>query len=1018
MSIREVVPISKVRIYEIAKETGLSNKAVLARLADMGIEAKSHSSSIDAADAKALVDGLGKERAKRQAKPEVDTKAEAEQYNLEDLSRSKEAKANRIVPPHLRGGGAPAQEPTPAAQRPAEAPVQPSPSAPESAARPASAPVQAFRPAPAQAASSDALDEAPSAPAQRPAGAPAPRPGAAPDPAAQRPAPAPAAPSQAAPAGGAPSASSAQPGKPSPISRPLDPRQAAKIAAAGVVRRADEVVVHQAPEPHRPVDQTAQNYTGDSPRQPRPGRGDQPRRPAQGAQARPGQGAPKAGTPGTPGVPRPGTPPRPGQPTAGQPGAAQGAQVGMPQQRRRIESNLPREGSGKRHIPPPLKAAPAQPANQGGGARPGGRPSGDRHPAPQDQRSDGPPSQRPGQHRPKGKKKSKGDMTPQEQFEAENRSRQRRKKSGPVKAAVEGPIEVMSGITVNELAKAMGVNPTDIIGVLFRMGEMVTVTQSISDDLVELVGVEMEADIKFVTAEMMEFGDVEEDDPADLIDRAPVVTVMGHVDHGKTKLLDAIRHADVVSGEAGGITQHIGAYQVTRNGRKITFIDTPGHEAFTAMRARGAKVTDVAVLVVAADDGVKPQTVEAIDHIKAADVPIIVAVNKIDKEGADPIRVRTQLTEYELIAEEFGGQTTMVDVSALKGTNLDELLDLILLQADVQETKANPNREASGTVIEANLDRGRGAVATVLIRNGTLRQGDNLVAGIASCRVRAMFDDQGERVTEAEPAKPVQVLGWSDVPSAGDEFRVVEDERTAREIAAGRADRERKAELANRPRAITLDTLSTAVAEGELTTVNLVIKGDVSGTVEAVAAEMDKLNVEGVRTRIVRKGVGAVTTDDVVLAEASNAIIIAFNVRPESNARHAIEESGVDLRQYSIIYKAIEDIEAAIKGMLAPDIEEVVLGRATVREVFKVPRAGFVFGSYITDGVLRRNTSVRVIRDGVVVADDQIASLRRFKDDVAEVATNYECGVGLTNFQDIKVGDEFECYTEQEVART
>ena len=1018
MSIREVVPISKVRIYEIAKETGLSNKAVLARLADMGIEAKSHSSSIDAADAKALVDGLGKERAKRQAKPEVDTKAEAEQYNLEDLSRSKEAKANRIVPPHLRGGGAPAQEPTPAAQRPAEAPVQPSPSAPESAARPASAPVQAFRPAPAQAASSDALDEAPSAPAQRPAGAPAPRPGAAPDPAAQRPAPAPAAPSQAAPAGGAPSASSAQPGKPSPISRPLDPRQAAKIAAAGVVRRADEVVVHQAPEPHRPVDQTAQNYTGDSPRQPRPGRGDQPRRPAQGAQARPGQGAPKAGTPGTPGVPRPGTPPRPGQPTVGQPGAAQGAQVGMPQQRRRIESNLPREGSGKRHIPPPLKAAPAQPANQGGGARPGGRPSGDRHPAPQDQRSDGPPSQRPGQHRPKGKKKSKGDMTPQEQFEAENRSRQRRKKSGPVKAAVEGPIEVMSGITVNELAKAMGVNPTDIIGVLFRMGEMVTVTQSISDDLVELVGVEMEADIKFVTAEMMEFGDVEEDDPADLIDRAPVVTVMGHVDHGKTKLLDAIRHADVVSGEAGGITQHIGAYQVTRNGRKITFIDTPGHEAFTAMRARGAKVTDVAVLVVAADDGVKPQTVEAIDHIKAADVPIIVAVNKIDKEGADPIRVRTQLTEYELIAEEFGGQTTMVDVSALKGTNLDELLDLILLQADVQETKANPNREASGTVIEANLDRGRGAVATVLIRNGTLRQGDNLVAGIASCRVRAMFDDQGERVTEAEPAKPVQVLGWSDVPSAGDEFRVVEDERTAREIAAGRADRERKAELANRPRAITLDTLSTAVAEGELTTVNLVIKGDVSGTVEAVAAEMDKLNVEGVRTRIVRKGVGAVTTDDVVLAEASNAIIIAFNVRPESNARHAIEESGVDLRQYSIIYKAIEDIEAAIKGMLAPDIEEVVLGRATVREVFKVPRAGFVFGSYITDGVLRRNTSVRVIRDGVVVADDQIASLRRFKDDVAEVATNYECGVGLTNFQDIKVGDEFECYTEQEVART
>ncbi|WP_336250102.1 translation initiation factor IF-2 [Stomatohabitans albus] len=1029
-----MVPISKVRIYEIAKETGLSNKAVLARLADMGIEAKSHSSSIDAADAKKLMDSLGEARAKRQAKPVEDTKAEAEQYDLEDLSPSKGAKANRIVPPHLRGGGQADQEESPEA-RPATppTPVASTPEGGTGAPRPATAPVQAFRPAPAPSASSDALTadgtpvvqpdpERPAptpAPAQRPGGAPpvAQRPASTPP--ADEPAPSPSVSSGAAPAG------TAQ-GKAGSISRPLDPRQAAKIAAAGVVRRADEVVVRPAPEPHRPVDQTAQNYSGDAPAQPRQPRGDQRRQgqarqggqqrqsgqQRQGGQARQG-GQQRQGGQGTPGVPRPGTPPRPGQPTAGQPAPADA------QQRRRIESNLPREGSGKRHIPPPLKAAPAnQHGGHGGGAgRPGGRPSGDRH-QPQDQRNDGPAAPRPGQHRPKSKKKSKGDMTPQEQFEAENRSRQRRKKSGPVKATVEGPIEVMSGITVNELAKAMGVNPTDIIGVLFRMGEMVTVTQSISDDLVELVGAEMEADIRFVTAEMMEFGDVEDDDPADLVDRAPVVTVMGHVDHGKTKLLDAIRHADVVSGEAGGITQHIGAYQVTRQGRKITFIDTPGHEAFTAMRARGAKVTDVAVLVVAADDGVKPQTVEAIDHIKAADVPIIVAVNKIDKEGADPIRVRTQLTEYDLIAEEFGGQTTMVDVSALKGTNLDELLDLILLQADVQETKANPNREASGTVIEANLDRGRGAVATVLVRNGTLRQGDNLVAGIASCRVRAMFDDQGERVTEAEPAKPVQVLGWSDVPSAGDEFRVVEDERTAREIAAGRADRERKAELANRPRVMTLDTLSSAVAEGELTTVNLVIKGDVSGTVEAVAAEMNKLNVEGVRTRIVRKGVGAVTTDDVVLAEASNAIIIAFNVRPESNARHAIDESGVDLRQYSIIYKAIEDVEAAIKGMLAPEIEEVVLGRATVREVFKVPRAGFVFGSYVTEGVLRRNASVRVIRDGVVVADDQIASLRRFKDDVAEVATNYECGVGLTNFQDIKAGDEFECYTEQEVART
>ena len=420
--------------------------------------------------------------------------------------------------------------------------------------------------------------------------------------------------------------------------------------------------------------------------------------------------------------------------------------------------------------------------------------------------------------------------------------------------------------------------------------------------------------------------------------------------------------------------------------------------------------------MVAADDGVKPQTVEAIDHIKAADVPLMVAVNKIDKENADPVKVRTQLTEYELIAEEFGGDTTMVNVSAKTGENLDELLDLILLQADVEETKANPNRDARGTVIEAHLDRGRGAVATVLVQNGTLRVGDNLVAGVASCKVRAMFDDVGERVTEAEPSKPVMVLGWSDVPDAGDEFRVVDDERTARDIAGDRAPRARKEELANRPR-LTLESLGDAVQEGQLTNLNLVVKGDVSGTVEAVAAEMDKLDLEGVRTRIVRKGVGAVTNDDVVLADASDAIIIAFNVRPEANARQTIEETGVDLRQYSIIYKAIEDIEAAVKGLLAPTFEEFTVGRAEVREVFKVPRAGFVFGSYVTEGTIKRNASVRVVRDSVVVADDTIGSLRRFKDDVAEVREGFECGIGLDKFQDIKVGDEFEVYEEREVAR-
>ncbi|MBA2530289.1 MAG: translation initiation factor IF-2, partial [Euzebyales bacterium] len=605
--------------------------------------------------------------------------------------------------------------------------------------------------------------------------------------------------------------------------------------------------------------------------------------------------------------------------------------------------------------------------------------------------------------------------TLQEQFEAEALPRSRR--GGPVKAAVAGPVDVVAGITVGEFAKLVGVSPTDIVRLLFGLGEMITVTQSMSQDLIEIVAAELEAEVNFVTPEDLEFGAEEADAPEQLRERAPVVTVMGHVDHGKTLLLDAIREADVVSGEAGGITQHIGAYQVTKDGRAITFIDTPGHEAFTQMRARGAEVTDVAILVVAADDGVKPQTVEAINHIKAAEVPIIVAVNKIDKEGADPTRVRTQLTEHDLIAEEFGGQTTMVNVSAKTKQNLDGLLEMVLLQADVAGLQANPDRRARGAVIEAHLDRGRGAVATVLVQVGTLRVGDNLVAGGADCRVRAMFDDDGKPIEAAGPSTPVQVLGWSEVPDAGDEFRVVEDERTARDIAAGRQARQRRLELANR-RTLSLEELSGAIAEGELQTLNLIVKGDVAGSVEAVADAMNKLELPEVKVRIVHKGVGAVTENDVSLAEASEAIIIAFNVRPEANARQAIEETGVDLRQYSIIYQATEDIEAAVKGLLAPEFTEVVTGRAQVREIFRVPRAGFVFGCYVTDGELRRNAKVRIIRDGVVAAEDTISSLRRFKEDVAEVATGFECGVGLDKFADVKEGDEFEVFEQREVART
>jgi translation initiation factor IF-2 len=493
---------------------------------------------------------------------------------------------------------------------------------------------------------------------------------------------------------------------------------------------------------------------------------------------------------------------------------------------------------------------------------------------------------------------------------------------------------------------------------------------------------------------------------------------MGHVDHGKTLLLDAIRSTDVVSGEAGGITQHIGAYQVTKNDRKITFIDTPGHEAFTQMRVRGAEVTDVIILVVAADDGVMPQTVEALNHAKAAGAPIIVAVNKVDKENADPMRVRTQLTEHDLIAEEFGGQTTMVDVSAKSKQGIDDLLEMVLLQADVAELVANPDRDARGAVIEAHLDRGRGAVASVLVQAGTLRIGDVLVAGIADCKVRAMFDDEGKPVTEAGPSTPVQVLGWTEVPDAGDEFRVVGDERTARDIASRRQARERRQELANR-RTLSLEELSGAIEEGKLQTLNLIIKGDVAGSVEAVADAMEKLELPGeVKVGIIHKGVGGVTENDVNFAETSQAIIIAFNVRAEANARLLIEETGVDVRQYSIIYKATEDIENAVRGLLAPEFREVVVGRAQVREVFRVPRAGFVFGCYVTEGELRRNANVRVVRDGIVVADDTISSLRRFKEDVTEVATGFECGAGLERFQDVKVSDEFEAYEDREVARS
>jgi translation initiation factor IF-2 len=471
-----------------------------------------------------------------------------------------------------------------------------------------------------------------------------------------------------------------------------------------------------------------------------------------------------------------------------------------------------------------------------------------------------------------------------------------------------------------------------------------------------------------------------------------------------------------VSGEAGGITQHIGAYQITKDGRQITFIDTPGHEAFTAMRARGAQVTDVAILVVAANDGVMPQTREAIAHAKAAEVPVVVAINKMDVEGADPVKVKSQLTEHDLVAEDFGGDVPMVEVSAMTKQGLDDLLEVVLLQADLLELRANPNKAARGRVVEAHLDKGRGPVATVLIQAGTLRRGDILVAGTADGKIRAMFDEQGQAVTEAEPARPVQVIGLNEVPEAGDEFRVVDAERFARDVAERRSSRERRKELAER-RPTTLEEFTSAVQAGDKAVLNVIIKADVSGSAEALEDALLKLELDEVQVRVIQKGVGAITQGDVRLAEASDAIIVAFNVRPGANAREEIARSGVDLRTYRIIYEAIEDIERAVKGLLAPEFREQVVGEAEVREVFKVPRAGFVFGCMVTRGEIRRDAGVRVIREGVVVAEDTMSSLRRFKDDVREVREGFECGIGLERFQDVKEGDVFEVYETVEVER-
>ncbi len=586
----------------------------------------------------------------------------------------------------------------------------------------------------------------------------------------------------------------------------------------------------------------------------------------------------------------------------------------------------------------------------------------------------------------------------------------------PAPAKTGKSLTVHRGITVQEFAAKMAVQAAEIIKKLFSAGEMATLTQSLSDEAVTLISEDYGYEVMISSPDEEEAPPDEDDDVAALVLRPPVITVMGHVDHGKTKLLDAIRETDVVAEEAGGITQHIGAYQTHKNDRAITFIDTPGHEAFTQMRARGAQITDIAVLVVAADDGVKPQTVEALNHAKAAGVPIVVAVNKVDKPESDPTRVRQQLSDQGLVPEEWGGDTIFVDVSAKARTNLDQLLEMLLLVADVQEIKSNPAAPARGVAIEAHLDKGRGPVATVLVRRGTLRAGDPVVCGGAWCRVRAMQDEHGRTVKEAPPGTPVQVLGFSTVPQAGDEFRVVADERAARQIAQERLAKRRAAELVSQKR-VTLEQLFDQIREGEIAELNIILKGDVQGSLEAIADALAKIEVEDVRVRILHKAAGAISENDVSLAQASGAIILGFNVRPDPKARDLAEREKVDIRTYQIIYKLVEDMEAALKGMLKPVFEESVTGRAQVRQVFKGSSIGTIAGSHVDDGTIRRGARVRVLREGVVMADTTISSLRRFKDDAREVQQGFECGIGIDNFQDIKEGDVLETYEIKEIPR-
>ena len=844
-----------------------------------------------------------------------------------------------------------------------------------------------------------------------------------------------------------------------PVTQPAAPTAAAAPAAPAAPSALSAPAAPAAPVTQQPISPEPTPV-------PRPG---VPRAPGQAAPPRPRPGS-TGGLPGAPGpaTRRPGTPrpgnnpfapsqgmgqpraPRPG-PDGGRPAATRppasrgqtpGGRPGLPGMPRPNPAMMPKQSTGQLGGAP---GAPGAPGTRGRGAPAGGRRAGGGAPG------RGGPGGGPGGPPPSGRGGRGGRGGTQGAFgraggptrRGRKSKKQRRQEFDQMEAPSIGGIRVKQGdgqkvrlargASLTDLAEKIGADAASLVQVLFHLGEMVTATQSVSDDTLQVLGAELNYAIEVVSPEdedreLLESFDIEFGENTggeeDLAARPPVVTVMGHVDHGKTKLLDAIRKTNVVAREAGGITQAIGAYQVSTEvdgeERKITFIDTPGHEAFTAMRARGAKSTDIAVLVVAADDGVMPQTIEALNHALAAEVPVVVAVNKIDKVGADPTKVRGQLTEYGLVPEDYGGDTMFVDVSAVTGQGLDSLLEAVILTADAAlDLRANPDMDAQGVAIEAHLDKGRGPVATVLVQRGTLKVGDSIVAGPAHGRVRALLDDHGDNVTEAPPSFPVQVLGLTAVPGAGDSFLVVDDDRRARQIAERRAARLRMAAQAAGTRRKTLDQLFEQLEKGETQELRLILKGDGAGSVEALEDALSKIDVgDEVSLRVIDRGVGAITETNVSLAAASDAVIVGFNVRPQGKASELADREGVDIRYYSVIYAAIDEIEAALKGMLKPIYEEAVLGQAEIREIFRSSKAGIIAGCMVISGTIRRNAKARLLREGVVVTESTIASLRREKDDVTEVREGYECGMTLANYSDIKIDDIIETYELREKPRS